>query len=669
MIRFGAWLGAPSIRWQCNRMLRTEYTAESSLSISKKSLTAFISDGSPENSNSLDAGEQHLDPASILQSLGIGKPHIALLQKRAEKHGSTLEDELLVSGLIDRTAYYNAIADIFCLPFLRVVDPDLIRDQSQLDTQLREPTMLRLLYPDQRPAIVLAPQLHKLEGLRQTLRQLPGLRDSLLITTPKALCEAVWKCGQERRVKAVSEKLFETAPRFSSRITLHGMQGFYLGIIATACVVSFFLAFEITLLLMHVVISTLYLVALQIRFAAMVHKRKRPVELSDMPETIVPVYTVMVALYKEEAVTQQLLNALDRLKWPKSRLDIKLVCEADDEATIRSLEDKLPGPHFEIVRVPAALPRTKPKALSYALSAARGDFVAIYDAEDRPHPEQLREAYSTFKNAPSNTVCLQAPLIITNAKMAWLSTLFSLEYSALFRRMLPMLSHHGLPLPLGGTSNHFKTDILKEVGGWDPYNVTEDADIGMRLYRLGYRTDVIRRQTLEDAPTTFPVWLAQRSRWYKGWLQTWLVMMRSPLVTAREMGWKAYAVFHLLIGGMLVSSLTHPFIFIFLITAFFSFMSGGFAHVDTLRLVLFCIDSFNILGSYASFILLGRSVMTGHEKDQLGKRWLMTPFYWMALSIASWRAVIELKTKPFFWNKTPHKPIERTTIAETVRAN
>lgn len=647
-------------------MLRTEYTAESSLSISKKSLTAFIPGKSTQNSNSLDTGDKPLDPASILQSLGIGKPHIALLQKRADKHGSTLEDELLVSGLIDRTAYYNAIAEIFGLPFLSVIDPALIRDQHQLDVQLCEPTMMRLLYSDQRPAIALAPQLHKLEGLRQTLRQLPGLRDSLFITTPEAICEAVWTCGAERRVKAVSEKLFEAAPRFSSRITLHGMQGFYLGSIATVSIVSLFFAFEITMLLMHVVISSLYLAALQLRFVAMVHKRKAPEELDAAPDAKVPVYTVMVALYKEEAVTQQLLNALDRLKWPKSRLDIKLVCEADDEATIRSLEDKLPGPHFEIVRVPAALPRTKPKALSYALSGARGEFVAIYDAEDRPHPEQLLESYSTFNKSPENIACLQAPLIITNAKMSWLSTLFSLEYSALFRRMLPMLSHHGLPLPLGGTSNHFKTKILKEVGGWDPYNVTEDADIGMRLYRLGYRLGVLRRQTLEDAPTTLPVWLAQRSRWYKGWLQTWLVMMRSPMVTAKEMGWKAYAVFHLMIGGMLVSSLTHPLIFVFLITAFASFMSSGFANVDTLRLVLFCIDTFNILGSYASFLLLGRNVMTQHEKDQLGKRWLMTPIYWMALSVASWRAAIELKTKPFFWNKTPHQPVNKASTAGNI---
>lgn len=212
--------------------------------------------------------------------------------------------------------------------------------------------------------------------------------------------------------------------------------------------------------------------------------------------------------------------------------------------------------------MPPSLPRTKPKALTYALSGARGAFVVVYDAEDRPHPQQLREAYTAFRNEPDEVACLQAPLIISNASSSWLSACFALEYSGLFRCMLPVLSTHGLPLPLGGTSNHFRTAVLRRAGAWDPYNVTEDADLGLRLHRLGYRCGVIRRQTLEDAPTSLPVWLNQRTRWYKGWLQSWLVMTRAPFTTARDMGWFAYMVFQLLIGGMLLSSLAHPLLFV-----------------------------------------------------------------------------------------------------------
>lgn len=195
-------------------------------------------------------------------------------------------------------------------------------------------------------------------------------------------------------------------------------------------------------------------------------------------------------------------------------------------------------------------------------SPARAAFVVVYDAEDRPHPQQLREAYTTFRNEPDEMACLQAPLIISNASSSWLSACFALEYSGLFRCMLPALAAHGLPLPLGGTSNHFRTAVLRRAGAWDPYNVTEDADLGLRLHRLGYRCGVIRRQTLEDAPTSLSVWLNQRTRWYKGWLQSWLVMTRAPFATARDMGWFAYMVFQLLIGGMLLSSLAHPLLFV-----------------------------------------------------------------------------------------------------------
>jgi cellulose synthase/poly-beta-1,6-N-acetylglucosamine synthase-like glycosyltransferase len=244
----------------------------------------------------------------------------------------------------------------------------------------------------------------------------------------------------------------------------------------------------------------------------------------------------MVALYREAAVAEQLISSLKRLDWPAVLLDIKLVCEADDHETITALNALALGPCFEIVEVPPCNPRTKPKALTYALAAARGEYLAIYDAEDRPHPQQLREAYARFQTSPAEVACLQAPLIITNAKESWISALFSLEYSGLFRGLLPMLAGSRMPLPLGGTSNHFRTETLLAVGGWDPFNVTEDADLGLRLYRLGYRADVIVRQTLEDAPTAIRVWMAQRSRWFKGWLQTWLVLMRHPRRLARQMG-------------------------------------------------------------------------------------------------------------------------------------
>ncbi|MCX8995987.1 glycosyltransferase [Rhizobiaceae bacterium BDR2-2] len=362
----------------------------------------------------------------------------------------------------------------------------------------------------------------------------------------------------------------------------------------------------------------------------------------------------MVALHRESAVARQLVDALTKLDWPASLLDIKLVCEAGDLSTIAALKAADPGPAFEIVEVPPMLPVTKPKALNYALAGARGEFTVIYDAEDRPHPGQLREAYRRFRSAPERLACLQAPLHIANAQESAVSALFALEYAGLFRSLLPMLARAGLPLPLGGTSNHFRTDVLRRVGGWDPFNVTEDADLGLRLHRLGYRSGVLSRPTIEDAPVRRRVWLNQRTRWYKGWMQTWLVMMRAPFALPREIGLKASLVFHLLIGGMLLSSLAHPLIIVLVVHTLHDLI-GGHPLTGMERIIL-AVDIFNVLGSYWIIRQMGMKRMTARERRAVGWRQLLLPFYWLALSFAAWRALPELVRRPFFWRKTPHAP-------------
>jgi cellulose synthase/poly-beta-1,6-N-acetylglucosamine synthase-like glycosyltransferase len=306
--------------------------------------------------------------------------------------------------------------------------------------------------------------------------------------------------------------------------------------------------------------------------------------------------------------------------------------------------------------VPVSAPRTKPKALQYALGAARGQFLTVYDAEDRPHPKQLKEAFSRFDAGATELACLQAPLVITNISQSWISALFAVEYSALFRRILPMLAANKFPLPLGGTSNHFKTSVLRQVGGWDPFNVTEDADLGIRLSRAGYQVGVIQRPTLEDAPTDLKIWMKQRIRWYKGWAKTWLVMLRSPIKTARELGALPFIASQLIIGGMLMSSLSHPFLLSYLIIAVHAMLISGLSSFEPFKLGLFAFDTFNIIGSYIVFLMTARSAMRPLERISLGTRWMFTPIYWLLLSIAAWYSLYELKSEPFRWNKTPHLP-------------
>ncbi len=606
----------------------------------------------------LDSTVAETDEAAFLKTLGLGKPYIEEFTARALANGSTFEAELLASKTITETAYFGAFARFLRLPFVSELDGGIVVDTPSLDVQLLETRMVRLSPKDTKPYIAIAPDIGSIERLKQALEVTPGIAADLVVTTPSALRAAVWQAGAERRTRQTVNSLFDATPFLSARITLHGKQGFLLGVGATCLSGSFILSPSLTFQLLHIFTAALYMAAVLFRLVPLRTKPDRRtlklVEQSNQEQ--LPVYTILVALYREEAVVEQLVTALDRLEWPKSRLDIKLVCEADDHSTIAAIEKLDPGLHIEIVHVPPSLPRTKPKALTYALAGARGEFIAVYDAEDRPHPRQLREAYTRFRSGCDKLACLQAPLIISNAHVSWITSSFSLEYSALFRRMLPMLARMKMPLPLGGTSNHFRTSVLRSVGAWDPYNVTEDADLGMRLYRLGYYSDVISYQTLEDAPTDILVWLNQRTRWFKGWLQSWLVMMRSPISVAREMGWKAYIVFHLLIGGMLLSSLTHPLFILYLLVMSRTMLLDGIGSIPASQLALFAVDTLNIAASYTIFLLMGTRAMIEHERGLIGKKWLATPLYWLMLSVAAWRAVYELKYKPFVWNKTPHKP-------------
>ncbi|NTF06383.1 glycosyltransferase [Agrobacterium rubi] len=601
------------------------------------------------------------DDVAFLKSLGLGKPHIERYTARAQRNGSSFEAELLADGLVTEDAYFGAFARFLRLPFSAELDGAIVVDTPSLDIQLLETRMVRLSPADAKPYIAVTPDIESIERLKAALDTRPMVAADLIVTTPSALRKAVWTAGAERRTRQTINALFEATPLYSARITLHGKQGFLLGMCAACLVGSMLLSPALTFQLLHIVTAALYMAAVLFR---LVPKRDEPFRrnltvIEQSNDEQLPVYTILVALYREEAVAEQLINALDRLDWPKSRLDIKLVCEADDATTIDAIIRLNPGYHIELVRVPPSLPRTKPKALTYALSGARGEFIAIYDAEDRPHPKQLREAYARFRTGTDQLACLQAPLIISNANASWITSSFSLEYSALFRRMLPMLARMKMPLPLGGTSNHFRTAILRKVGAWDPYNVTEDADLGLRLHRLGYQSDVISYQTLEDAPTDIFVWLNQRSRWFKGWLQSWLVMMRSPVAISKEMGWKAYLVFHLLIGGMLLSSLTHPLFILYVLYIGHIIWTEGMAALSASQLVMFSIDMLNIVASYTIFLLMGRRAMIPHERKLVGKRWLYTPLYWLMLSVAAWRALYELRYKPFVWNKTPHKPRSR----------
>lgn len=362
-----------------------------------------------------------------------------------------------------------------------------------------------------------------------------------------------------------------------------------------------------------------------------------------------PVYTILCPLYREASVLRQLVANLRRLDYPHSRLDVKLLVEGDDHETLSALDGLRLPDWIEVVVAPPALPRTKPKALNLGLARARGLYLTIFDAEDRPHPGQLRAALACFEtderkrsSSPSGARLgvVQAPLEIDNRLESFAAAQFALEYDAHFRIMLPALARLGLPIPLGGTSNHFRTEDLKMLGGWDPYNVTEDAELGLRYASAGYRTAVIASTpTREEAPVTLGQWQSQRSRWIKGFLQTWLVLMRRPVHYWQRLGPIGFVSMQASLIGSAACSLAHAPV--------------------VLGLLIACV--LGNLTPCAETGLLGIGYVTAISLLAAGRLRLSTPLllslaplYWCLHHVPAVRALWGLWRRPHFWAKTEH---------------
>jgi glycosyltransferase XagB len=355
-----------------------------------------------------------------------------------------------------------------------------------------------------------------------------------------------------------------------------------------------------------------------------------------------PMWTVLVALYDEAEVVGSLIAALDRLDWPSERLEILLLVEADDISTRLAIGRLNLSKPYKVLPVPFGEPRTKPRALNVGLAFARGQFVTVYDAEDRPSPAQLRAAHAALTDPQQpKLACVQSPLTIHNAHEGWLTAQFALEYAIQFQVIVPALVRFGWPVPLGGTSNHFRSDVLRKIGGWDPYNVTEDADLGIRLLRSGWTTGYIRPETLEEAPPRLRSWLRQRSRWLKGHAQTLGVHTRYPTVVLREIGPWAMLGLILTMGGTVVSALLHGPL---ALAAILATMLGVLPRDDTVVLLL-GIGSSWVAGAVAAY----RMGYHGHWAAAL-----TMPLYWPFQTLAAVKALHGLVTKPFEWDKTAH---------------
>lgn len=605
----------------------------------------------------------------VLRRLGLTRATIETLGARARRTGSSFVAELLAAGLVGEDAFYAAAAETLGLRFLGTVDPARLIVAERLAVELlASPDALRVARLDAgdgRALQVVAPDARQYARLAEVLAARPGLRERIVITAPGALRAALVKRLEPLLAERAIDGLAQALPYCSARNTFTPAQAFLGGAVVAAAGAAAIAWPAQALLVLHLSLLAVFIPCVALRLLATRLRRTPAPDLDALPPHEMPRYTVLVALHREAEIVPELLVALGRLEWPRAKLEIKLVCEADDTATLDAIAAQRLRPCVEVVRVPAIGPRTKPKALAYALQMSGGDLIALYDAEDRPHPRQLLEAWSRFRVSGPELACVQAPLVVSNRSSTLIARMFAFEYSGLFRAMLPFLSRNELILPLGGTSNHFRRRVLDKIGGWDPFNVTEDADLGLRLKRFGYRTETITLPTLEAAPVSFDIWLPQRTRWFKGWAQTWLVHMRHPARLVAELGAASFIVSQILFAGMILSALAHPLLFVTMAMVLADAVTG--ASVGIYNRALLGIDLSVVGLGYLAFVAIGARALPRADWRMLPLIAAATPFYWLMLSLAAWRAIIQLLRAPHLWEKTPHGAQGGTERREAAR--
>ena len=392
-----------------------------------------------------------------------------------------------------------------------------------------------------------------------------------------------------------------------------------------------------------------------------------------------PVYTIMFALYKEANMIDQILENIAKVSYPREKLQCLFVLEAHDTETIAAVEARELPHYWQLVKVPQSEHlvggrplKGKPRALDFAAQFAEGEFLVVFDAEDKPDPNQLKKVVAAFRNAADpRLACVQVPLSFSqNEGASWVTRLMAAEYTWHFQFLLKGLDWLGLAIPLGGTSNHLLLPAVRELalkeyqmpkgeaergalGIWDAFNVTEDCDLGGWLAVYGYRTIVVNSWTDEEAPVTLVAAFNQRTRWVKGYAQTALVFLVCPMLYARKMGLVRYLTFLLTSGGSYLALLITPLLvamtmtWLFLRPEWMSLAFGGEA------VAWFAFWTAVI----ANTVIASQTIVAAIATRQWATiaAALLLPVWWAMLSLAALQAFRELVTgKAQFWNKTTH---------------
>lgn len=571
--------------------------------------------------------------------------------------GSRLGEVLVAKGVLDEHQLVAILAEQFQLPLVDLTDyaPDpaaLGLVPEPLARHLRcvpigvESGTLYLVVSDVLDDETVA-----------ALREHTNLELRGFLATRNSIDELLQRVfGGQYVATAKTELLARFPDECANRVLSNGQKVFF--VLAAAIFVALLVVFPVPTLIGFITASSLFYVTaslykFKLTYASLGHQYEIDVtdeEVGAMDERDLPTYSILVPLYREAAVVPALVAGIGGLDYPKTKLDVRLLCEEDDDETVPAIRELNLPPHFKLVVVPDAQPKTKPKACNYGLLQADGKYVVIYDAEDRPDPDQLKKIVMAFNKADPSVTCIQAKLNYFNQDQNLLTRWFSTEYAMWFDLLLPGLDASNAPIPLGGTSNHFVKDRLVELAAWDPFNVTEDADLGIRLHKAGYKTAMIDSTTLEEANSDLSNWINQRSRWIKGYIQTWLVHMRHPFRLLRQIGVPSWMSFQLVVGGTFIF-LLNP-IFWALTTAFF-FTEAGLIQQLFPGFIFYAAAFQLFVGNFVFMYLnVAGSVQRGYY--DLAKYALLSPLYWGLMSIAAWKGFLQLFYKPFYWEKTVH---------------
>ncbi len=583
-----------------------------------------------------------LSPYRFLVGRWVDAETLARAERLAPQWGCAPHHVLVDLGDLSADAYTAALAEAVGVP---VIDPPV---GAPLSRALAGHVLVSAL--DRGPEAV--------AGLVGDAR---GRGVAMALTSRPPPTRSEWE-GAEAVAAWATHGLALRHPALSASTTVTLGQALALTVLAGLMIGGFVIDAELALATLLGVLTLPFVFVIALRGAALGEliggrrrRRARRAAGAAAGDETLPVYSVLVPLYREARMVRDVVGALSRLDYPVDKLDVVIVVEADDAPTQDAIRRLGLPAQMRMVVAPGGMPRTKPRALNVGLAHARGAFVTIYDAEDHPEPDQLRRALAVFKARADTVGCVQARLGIDNAHRNWLTRQFAIEYAALFDAILPLLERTGLPVPLGGTSNHFPRRLLEHVGAWDPYNVTEDADLGIRLARMGWQVAVIESTTWEEAPRRWRSWLNQRTRWLKGWMQTTLVHMRHPLRLMHDLGEARFLGFQALMGGLVLAALVHPWFYLLL--AYDIWAHRFFSWPQTLIGQSFWgLASLNLFAGYLISMLLGLAAAVRRGRWRLGLAVVLLPFYWLAISLAAHRALIQLIRRPFHWEKTPHTP-------------